>query len=153
MEDTVLADLKAKSLALRKQHDNLGMFLSTVLSDAHSLAKAETKDGITPPVSDTHAVRAIRTAIKQIDDVLVFVKDDNEGANALRVKKDLLEFLLPNQPTFDDIKRSALEFIKLQSFSNARQAIGPTMKHLVDKFGASLDKGVALKAIQAVFAS
>jgi uncharacterized protein YqeY len=152
----ILDSLTSKSKELRKSHDPLGLFLSSIISAAQDLAKGDTKNGITPPLNDDYAMRAIRGSIKQQDDVLAILlqrEHSDNAINALVVKKNLLQSLLPSQPSEQDLLNESAAFIQTLTLSNPKQAIGPTIKHLTEKYGASLDKALASKVVQQIIAT
>ena len=142
----ILETLQNRSLELRKARNPDGLFLSRILSDAQLLAKADTKNGVTPVVNDDYAVKAIRTGIKQQDDMIAVAPSDK--LKEFEDKRALLQSLLPAAPTLDELNAAIASTYATGSFAQPKQAIGPIMKHLVEKFGASLDRGIASKLVQ-----
>lgn len=147
---SVLENLKTISMDLRKKHDPLGSFLNSVVSEVKNLAKADTKNGVTPNMNDDYAVRAIRTCIKQQDDFLAIVGPASNGAAVASKKKEILLSLLPVSPSTEDLNRDIADYIRTESLLLDRTSIGKIMKYLSEKYGAALDKSVASKLIMAI---
>ena len=146
--------LKVKTLELRKSRDPFASLLVTVQGEAQALAKKDTKDGVTPDVDDEYTVRAIKKFIKIADEnITIYTNGNNaEGLKKAEGEKSVLEALLPKQASEADLTNDAIHFLKHNppADGNYKKAIGPTMKFLVDKYGASLDKGLASKVIQSL---
>jgi uncharacterized protein YqeY len=156
IDTTILNSLKNKSKELRKSHNPLGLFLSSVISAAQDLAKGDTKLGVTPDLNDLYAMRAIRASIKQQDDVINILEQrvhKDEDIEQLLIKKNLLHSLLPQQPSSEELKEAASSFIQTLSVASSKQAIGPTIKYLTGKYGDSLDKALASNVIQEIISS
>jgi uncharacterized protein YqeY len=148
--------LKDRSLELRKSKHELRDFLTGVLSDAKDRAQAETKDGVKPPVSDDHAIAAIRGSIKIQNDMLaIFVEHvpSDHDMQVVLAKKALLESILPAQATAEEIEAEVRGFIDSLADKTSKGIMGQVMKHLNVKFGASLDKALASRVTQEVIKS
>jgi uncharacterized protein YqeY len=143
---SLLEKLKDRSLEYRKQHHHLGTFLSGVLSDAHAFAKSETKNGISPDITDEHALRAIKTGIKQQDDVIKLVAQESEAYNNALEKKQFLQDLLPPVPSEESLRAAIDEFFT--THDRSKTSIGPAIRAMTDKFGIGIDRGIISKLIQ-----
>lgn len=144
----ILEALNAKTLELRKSRDELAGSFQGVLALATASAKERAiKEGdlMSVKLTEADAVTAIQKSIKQVRDTLSLVPTDAKSLRELEV----LESLLPKQPSEDEIRGEVESFVASQT-ERPKGFIGVVMKHLVSVYGAALDKGKASAIINKV---
>lgn len=139
----IIEKLKADTLRLRKERSPLAIFASTVLGQAQTLAKAETKDGVSPEVNDDFALRSIRSFSKTAEENIQLKSERNTDFSKDQAELDLLKSWLPQMVSEDDIK--AVIQAQLATLEKSPKAMGVIMKALKEQFGASMDPAVASK--------
>lgn len=137
---SILAALNARTLELRKGRDELAGSFQAVQALATANAKERTikagGDLSTVKADEQDAIAAIQKSIKQVRDTLALVPTDAKSLREL----EMLEALLPKQPTEDEIRGEVEAFIAKHD-ERPKGFIGVIMKHLVEVYGPALDKG------------
>lgn len=149
---SILAALNAKTLELRKGRDELAGSFQAVQALATANAKEraikEKTDLATVKADEQDAISAIQKSIKQVRDTLALVPTDAKSLREL----EMLEALLPKQPSEDEIRGEVESFINAHEGDRPKGFIGVIMKHLVEIYGPALDKGKASPIINKALA-
>lgn len=143
-----LKNLQDASLTQRKEKGIYAAFLSMVLSNAQSAAKTKLREP-----SDDDALTAIYAEIKAYEKVLTGDPETGtdplppESAIALDLtaKVALLQGLVPKMVKGDDLRRAIQEAAVAADVTISPKAIGPIMKHLIEKHGRALIDGNDVK--------
>lgn len=148
--------LKNKTLELRKARDPMATFLIAVGSKAKDLAKAENPAAET--FNDEQALRAINSYVKGAEDNLALLAANPESPTYVRAaaEREMLKSFLPQEASADEVREAALEIadeLNPDGCGNAKALMGPIMKALTEKFGASLNKKEASAIVQSVLNS
>jgi len=146
---SVLANLNAKTLELRKARDPFAACLLTVQSTAKAFAKERAvkagADLSNVEVTDEDALRAIQKGIKQANDALSLRPDHAESLCEL----EILGALMPHMASEDEIRGEA-ESILSQLPEKNMKAMGTVMAGLMQVFGTSLDKAKASAVVKSL---
>lgn len=140
--------LNVRTLELRRNRDELAPAFQSVQGFAQASAKERGLKGGDASVNDEDALRAIQKGIKQVRDTLSQL-DTDEGRQTdlyTRSKRELteLEALLPQMASDEEVQAEAQAIqSKLDPNLAGMKRMGPTMAHLQEKFGTSLDKSRA----------
>lgn len=150
---STLEALTSTSLRLRKDRDPLAPTISSVLGAAKLIAKLERgRGGADFVVTDDDAIQAIRKALKQADDTLTILKNENRTADELyqhsQREKSILEGLLPAAISVDDIAQFIREYIAANNIDRTPKNTGVIMSALSEKYGAALDRRIAAGVIK-----
>lgn len=105
--------------------------LKNVLETAQKLAKQTNAT-----VTDKHVYDALKKEIKQSNDLLSYIKDDEGRKSDAMLAISVCEELLPKMASEDDIRAYLVE-------NNVEKNIGICMKSLKAHFGDALDGKVA----------
>lgn len=163
---SVLQALTSRALELRKSRDELAGAFQAVLGNAREIAKQRSVEArkragggeLTIDVTEEDALLAVNRSIKQVSDTIETIRSGNGEGSPLfeRSVRELAELtaLLPAQASDDEVRHEANMFI----IANAEnipgmKLMGPTMAHLADKFGASLNKGKASGIVRDLLAA
>lgn len=133
---SIAEKLKSRTLELRKARDEIAPTFQFVLSDAKNQAIAKR----IPEFTEDMAVSAINRAINQTKELL------ETAPNDVLAQKKLTELtaLLPVKVSADEVRTEAMTWFRGVMTEAAPMAyMGEMMKHLMDKFGAALDRSVA----------
>jgi uncharacterized protein YqeY len=107
---TILQDIKAKSMELRKARSASASTLITLQGELETRAKS-----LKPPrdLTDDEVIAEIKSSLKKVNDNIVIY--DERGitgaAEDARKEKDLLDIFLPKQMTDDEVRTFARERI------------------------------------------
>lgn len=143
-------ELFEDTLNLRKNRDPLAGFAVAVISKAQSLAKAEAVDGVAPQPTDEHAIAALRSFLKGIDEVLERAADNTPGYRKAEIEKAFVLKHLPAAPTAEQIQADVAEFMATTDLELAPLAfMGPIMEVLKAKYGSALDGKTASAIVKA----
>lgn len=135
--ETTLRKLIKEAMIQKKETGNTNRYqtLKNILEKAQKTAKDKKIEAL----SDELIVDAAKKEIKQLEDVLQYIKEGDsryaEAMEAISVAKELL----PAMASAEDI----LHFLQN---SNTEKNMGTCMKTLKEKFGSSLD-GKAASAV------
>ena len=80
---SVLAELNRVSLEMRKNRDELAKSLSVVINAANQIAKDRATDKNNYTVTDEDAIQAIRKALKQTEDTISILEENNANSGEL----------------------------------------------------------------------
>lgn len=148
---SVLANLNAKTLELRKGRDELAGRFQAVQALAIASAKERARVAGDPQayeVVEDDAIKAVQKAIKIARDTLAIAPND-----ALSQREaETLEALLPQAASEDEIRAEA-QAILASMEEVSKGAMGDIMKALNAKFGAALDKSKASQIAREVLAA
>lgn len=149
---SVLAELNRVSLELRKNRDELAKSLSMVINAANLIAKERATDKNNYTVADEDAVQAIRRAVKQTEDTISVLTENNavDGDLYVRSARELtvLKSLLPQGPDARAISQVVNDYIATTGVERNIKAMGPIMKVLGEKYGAALDRSMASQIVR-----
>lgn len=143
--------LKAKTLALRKAKDSMATFMIAVSSKAKDFAKAENPKAET--FEDEHALRAINWYVKGADDNIALLANTPTSPLYARAVEEraLLKSFLPAEASDEEVRAFVEEFASnAEGMTDRKKLMGPVMKALNEKFGASLNKKTASTVVQSV---
>lgn len=145
--------LKQTTLEARKNKDPMATFLVSVTSKATNLAKAENPQAST--YEDDHALAAINKSLKEAEDNIQMLEEKERTDSPLyeqsKRERDLLKGLLPQEASDEEVRREVELFVEAADTSAGRNKLmGPVMKHINEKFGASLNKKKASAIVQSV---
>lgn len=144
----IAQDLNAKTLELRKTRSDIAPGFQSVLSLAQASAKERGLKGGDATVNDEDALRAIQKGIKINQDTLATIDGGADVSLSFisRIERELsaLEALLPKMASDDEMEASVTDFLaRHPDVAQSKSAMGAIMKHLMDTFGTSLDRGRA----------
>jgi len=150
---SVLAELNAKTMELRKARDPLAPALLSIQAQATAFAKERAiRKGAEVlahfGADDEDALRAVQKGIKQVRDTLA-LKPDHEAS--LR-ELEILEGILPRMASEDEIRGEAESYAAGLEVKTMKQ-MGGLMAHLTSVFGTSLDKAKASAVAKSVLAA
>lgn len=154
---SVAQALNARTLELRKSRDEIAGGFQAVQAGAQAFAKERALKGGDAAVSDEDAQRSIQRAVKQLEDTMGLLSSgggvDFELYKRSQRERDELNKLLPTKADDADVEREARMFILAQGpEALGGKLIGPTMAHLMQVFGASLDRGKASAIVKSAIA-
>ena len=148
---SVLAELNRVSLEMRKNRDELAKSLSVVINAANQIAKDRSTDKSNYVVTDEDAIQAIRRAVKQTEDTIAVLAENNaeDGELYVRSARELtvLKNLLPQGPDAKTISRFVQDYLVYSNTERNIKAMGPIMKSLGEQYGAALDRGMASQIV------
>lgn len=163
---SVAEALKAKTLELRKNRDELAPALLAVSSSAQVNAKDRAikagafASGNTAEfvVNEDDAMRAVQKAIKQVRDTISTIQTAGGTDSALYQRSvrelEVLEGLLPQMASEAEVTREVNMFLIAQDPATLNMKLmGKVMAHLQDVFGASLDKARASGIVKSALTS
>jgi len=149
---SVLAELNRTSLELRKNRDELAKSLSVVVSSANQIAKERATDKGNYTVTDDDTIQAIRRAVKQTEDTINILAENNaeDGELYMRSVRELtiLRNLLPQSPDGPAISSFVQTYLRETGTERNIKAMGPIMKALGEQYGSVLDRGVASQVVR-----
>ena len=147
--------LKHTTLVARKNKDPMATFLVSVTSKALNLAKAANPQATT--YEDEHALAAINRALKEAEDNLTILtnagREGSDGYIQSTKERDLLKTMLPAEASDDDVRQEVTNIVYAMASTgeaDPKKMMGPIMKQINEKFGASLNKKKASAIVQEV---
>lgn len=149
---SVLAELNRVSLEMRKNRDELAKSLSVVINAANQIAKDRATDKNNYTVTDEDAIQAIRKALKQTEDTISILEENNANSGELYERScrevSILKNLLPQSPNAGIISGFVHTYLKQTGTERNIKAMGPIMKALGEQYGAVLDRGMASQVVR-----
>ena len=133
-QETVQSDLKDAMKAKDKERlGTLRMLLTAVKNE--QIDKGQSLD-------EDDFLAVVRRLIKQRKDSASQYRDADRSELAEKEEREIeiLEVYLPAQANEDDIRRAIAEVIEAEGLSGPK-GIGPIMKAMMQKFGATADGG------------
>lgn len=112
------------------------MTYKNILDNAQKIAKQTNSN-----VSDEMVIKAVKNEIKQLNDLMIYCKEDVKKTSEIVTKIQYCEILLPTMASEDEIKLY-LETINLE------KNIGVCMKELKAHFGSALDGRLAQQIVK-----
>ena len=135
---------KAKIAAMKEKNVTAKLILSLLHSDALSMAKKETRE-----VAEDDIIASAKSLIKKNKQAIADAKE-HTGKDLPEIEKEieiLMEFL-PEQLSEDEMKTTVDYLIsKIPEDERTRRAQGGIMKSLKEKYGNSIDMGIASKYV------
>ena len=140
---TIVENVKAKNIELRKARDPRASVLSSVINLAQLNAKERAlKTKTEMVVADEDIIAALRKTIKQCDDMLAVAPETSAQFKTATEEKELLSSVLPQETSIQDIKE-AIVILMADEEDYSMKQMGRIMAHLTSKFGTALNKAVA----------
>ena len=112
------------------------MTYKNILDNAQKIAKQTNSN-----VSDEMVIKTVKNEIKQLNDLMIYCKEDVKKTSEIVTKIQYCEILLPTMASEDEIKLY-LETINLE------KNIGVCMKELKAHFGSALDGRLAQQIVK-----
>ena len=150
---SVLAELNRVNLELRKNRDEVAKSLSLVVSAANQIAKDRATDKGNYTVTDEDAIQAIRKAVKQVEDTLAILAENQavDGDLYLRSARELtvLKNLLPQSPEPNVVAQFIRGYLaNTPPEEKSIKLMGPVMRALGEEFGSALDRNMASQLVR-----
>jgi uncharacterized protein YqeY len=140
---SIAEKLKARTLELRKARDVIAPAFASVLADAQNQAIAKRIEGFTEEM----ALLAVNRAINQYTETLKLAPGDELTTRKL----EALNGILPAKATDEEVRAEATAWFKSQTSEiHPKGFMGELMKHLMDKYGAALNRGTASQIVKEV---
>ena len=114
--------------AMIDKNENAKTTYKSILDNALKIAK---NDG-NREVTNDDFIKATKNEVKQLNDLLEYVKNDTERSNEINEKLKYCDTILPQMVTAEQIT----EYL---TSNNIEKNIGVCMKSLKAKFGSTLD--------------
>ena len=114
--------------AMIDKNENAKTTYKSILDNALKIAK---NDG-NREVTNDDFIKAAKNEVKQLNDLLEYVKNDTERSNEINEKLKYCDAILPQMVTAEQIT----EYL---TTNNIKKNIGVCMKSLKTKFGSTLD--------------
>lgn len=150
---SVVENVKAKNLELRKARDLRASALGSVLNLAQLNAKDRAlKAKVDIVVTDEDVISALRKVIKQCNDMLAVAPETSEQYKGALNEKELLSSVLPQETSVQDIKEAIVTLMSSEEDFSMKQ-MGKIMSHLTTTFGTALNKAVASQEIKKYLAT
>lgn len=118
--------------AMIDKNENAKTTYKSILDNALKIAK---NDG-NREVTNDDFIKAAKNEVKQLNDLLEYVKNDTERSNEINEKLKYCDVILPQMVTAEQIT----EYL---TSNNIEKNIGVCMKSLKTKFGSTLDGKMA----------
>ena len=118
--------------AMIDKNENAKTTYKSILDNALKIAK---NDG-NREVTNDDFIKAAKNEVKQLNDLLEYVKNDTERSNEINEKLKYCDAILPQMVTAEQIT----EYL---TSNNIEKNIGVCMKSLKTKFGSTLDGKMA----------
>lgn len=118
--------------AMIDKNENAKTTYKSILDNALKIAK---NDG-NREVTNDDFIKAAKNEVKQLNDLLEYVKNDTERSNEINEKLKYCDAILPQMVTAEQIT----EYL---TTNNIEKNIGVCMKSLKTKFGSTLDGKMA----------
>ena len=118
--------------AMIDKNENAKTTYKSILDNALKIAK---NDG-NREVTNDDFIKAAKNEVKQLNDLLEYVKNDTERSNEINEKLKYCDAILPQMVTAEQIT----EYL---TSNNIEKNIGVCMKSLKTKFGSTLDGTMA----------
>lgn len=123
--------------AMLTKNKNMQITYKSILDGALKIAKADGNRAMT----NADITKAIKNEIKQLNDLLAYVKDDEIRKTEIKDKLSYCEAVLPAQVSEEAI----MEFL---TTNKVEKNIGVCMKTLKSHFGESLDGKTAQQVVK-----
>ena len=118
--------------AMIDKNENAKTTYKSILDNALKIAK---NDG-NREVTNDDFIKAAKNEVKQLNDLLEYVKNDTERSNEINEKLKYCDAILPQMVTAEQI-------VEYLTSNNIEKNIGVCMKSLKTKFGSTLDGKMA----------
>lgn len=149
---SVIDILIQTSLDLRKNRDVLAKSLSVVVSAANQIAKDRATDKGNFTVTDDDAIQAIRKAVKQTEDTIAILAENNADDGELYIlscrERSILKNMLPQSPSPEMISQFVREYLTNTGTERSVKLMDPIMKALGEMHGSGLDRAVASQIVR-----
>lgn len=122
--------------AMIDKNENAKLTYKSILNNALKIAKDNNR-----PVNDDDFITSTKKEIKQLNDLLEYVKTSNVKSTEINEKINYCEKILPNMATEEQI----LDYLVS---NNIDKNMGTCMKSLKIHFGSLLDNRVAQKIVK-----
>ena len=142
---SIAQNLQATTMELRKARSEIAPGFQSVLGFAQASAKERGLKGGDATINDEDALRAIQKGIKMCRDTIAMAGNIiNDSVQRTSKELSALESLLPQMASEDEVIESISVFLKANpEVAKSKGVMGAIMKHLMDTFGTSLDRGKA----------
>ena len=136
IKEAMIAKMKDKSV----ENENKYQTLKNILETAQKVAKEKRIEEL----SDSMIVDAAKKEIKQLNDLLVYCKDNETKKVEIDICLTTAELLLPQMATREEIS------LFVEKNKNIAENIGAMMKLLKAEFGDTLDGKLASQIVKEI---